>query len=154
MTKQLLRVSERFELVIVSVLLVLLMVILLIGTLDLIYVFALNISTRLRESTDAAGVQQNLHMAFGGFLVILLGIELMSTIRMYLIEHQIHVETVFLVAMIAVGRHVIELDYAHASVGLLLGISGILLALSGGYFLLKKSGISAAAVPASEHRNR
>lgn len=144
MDKQLLKFSERFEIVVVSVLLVLLMLVLTVGTLNLVYLFAMNVGARIQEATDAADVQRSMHMAFGGFLVILLGIELMSTIRMYLTEHQIHVETVFLVAMIAVGRHVIELDYQDAGVGVLLGVAAILIALSGGYFLLKKVGISNA----------
>ena len=102
---------------------------------------------RLGEITDATMLQQRLHMAFGGVLILLLGLELMATVRMYLKEHVIHVEAVFLVALIAVARQVIELDYAHASVGVLVGIAAILLALSGGYFLLRKSGIRGVPGP-------
>ena len=58
---------------------------------------------------------------------------------MYLTDHVIHVETVFLVAMIAVGRHVIELDFGTASVGTLLGVAAILFSLAAGYYLLKRS---------------
>ena len=142
MGKYLVQFGERFETLVVSILLVLMMLILLVGTGDLMYIFALNVGARLREIGDASELQSSLHVAFGGFLVLLLGLELMTTIRMYLVEHVIHVETVFLVAMIAVGRHVIELDYAHASLGVLLGVAAILLALSSGYFLLKKAGVS------------
>lgn len=141
MAKHLLKVSERFETLIVSILLVLLMALMLGATGTLAYLFALNVADRLRESTDTTILQQNLHVAFGGFLVLLLGLELMSTMRVYLQEHAIHVESVFLVAMIAVGRHVIQLDYNHAGLGELLGIAAILLALSAGYFLLKQSGM-------------
>ena len=122
MGKHLLRLSERFELLVVGVLLVILMLLLLVGALDLVYLFARNVGDRLGEITDAAMLQQRLHTAFGGVLILLLGLELMATVRMYLKEHVIHVEAVFLVAMIAVARQVIELDYAHASVGVLVGM--------------------------------
>ena len=150
MGKHLLRLSERFELLVVGVLLVILMLLLLVGALDLVYLFARNVGDRLGEITDATMLQQRLHMAFGGVLILLLGLELMATVRMYLKEHVIHVEAVFLVAMIAVARQVIELDYAHASVGVLVGIAAILLALSGGYFLLRKSGIRGVLVVSSQ----
>ncbi|MBU2518821.1 MAG: phosphate-starvation-inducible PsiE family protein, partial [Proteobacteria bacterium] len=44
---------------------------------------------------------------FGFFFMILIGLELVETIKMYLDESKIHVEVVFLVAMIAVARKVI-----------------------------------------------
>ena len=74
MANHLLKVSERFETLIVSVLLVLLMAMLLGATGTLTYLFALNVADRLRESTNTTILQQNLHVAFGGFLVLLLGL--------------------------------------------------------------------------------
>jgi uncharacterized membrane protein (DUF373 family) len=76
---------------------------------------------------------------FGFFFMILIGLELLETIRTYLKEDQIHVEVVFLVAMIAISRKVIILDVKKLEPGILYGISGIIIALSAGYFLVKRA---------------
>jgi uncharacterized membrane protein (DUF373 family) len=46
---------------------------------------------------------------------------------------------ILVVAIIAVGRQVILLDFEHASGTVLLGLSGVILALTLGYFLIKKA---------------
>lgn len=81
-----------------------------------------------------------LHTIFGFFLLILIGIELLETIKVYLLDDSIRVEIVFLVAMIGIARHVIDLDYKKADALGLLGMAAIILALTIGYYYLKKSG--------------
>ena len=77
---------------------------------------------------------------FGLFLLVLIGIELMDTfMKTYLTENVIHVEVVLVVAIIAIARKVITLDFKELSGLTLLGIAAIIIALSGGYFLLKRS---------------
>ena len=44
---------------------------------------------------------------FGFFLMILIGIELIETMKVYLTQDTVHVEIVFLVAIIAITRKVI-----------------------------------------------
>jgi uncharacterized membrane protein (DUF373 family) len=76
---------------------------------------------------------------FGLFLLVLLGIELVSTLKTYLTENEIHVEVVFAVALIAIGRKVIILDVKELSSLSLLGIAAIIISLSVGYFLVKRA---------------
>ena len=136
--------SKVFERVIVGLLLVMLMILILVGVgvlADLFVDFFRQLPSRLAQLDNVETLQHEMHQAFGGFLVLLLGLELLTTVRMYLTDHMIHVETVFLVAMIAVGRHVIELDFGTASMGTLLGVAAILLSLAAGYYLLKRSGL-------------
>jgi uncharacterized membrane protein (DUF373 family) len=76
---------------------------------------------------------------FGLFLLVLLGIELISTLKAYLTENEIHVEVVFAVALIAVGRKVIILDVEKISSLSLMGIASIIISLSIGYFLVKRT---------------
>ena len=47
---------------------------------------------------------------FGFFMLVLIGIELMETIKAYLIENVVHVDIVLEVALIAIARKVIILD--------------------------------------------
>lgn len=74
---------------------------------------------------------------FGFFFMILIGLELVETIKMYLDESKIHVEVVFLVAMIAVARKVIILDAKAHEWTTLLAVAAVILALSLGYYLFK-----------------
>ena len=47
---------------------------------------------------------------FGFFMMILIGIELIETIKVYLVEESIHIEVICLVAIVAIARKVIILD--------------------------------------------
>jgi uncharacterized membrane protein (DUF373 family) len=76
---------------------------------------------------------------FGLFLLVLIGIELVETIKAYLSERVIRVEVVIIVALIAISRKVIILDVKELSSLTLIGIAAIILALSAGYYLLKRS---------------
>jgi len=140
MKKLLLDFHEKFESFIVSLLLVLLMIVILIATGEFVFLLFHGMRARLAAIDNLDFLQSRMHVVFAGFLVILLGIELLETVKMYLTDHVIHVEVVFLVAMIAVGRHIIEIDYAQVQPYTLFGTAALVLALAAGYFLLKRSG--------------
>jgi uncharacterized membrane protein (DUF373 family) len=72
---------------------------------------------------------------FGFFLLILIGIELLETIRAYLVEHVVHVEVVLEVALIAVARKVIILDVKEYPGLTVFAIAALILALSVAFFL-------------------
>jgi uncharacterized membrane protein (DUF373 family) len=76
---------------------------------------------------------------FGFFMMILIGIELIETIKVYLEDESIHVEIICLVAIVAVARKVIIIDLYKVSPVALLGIAAIILALCIGYFFLKRA---------------
>ena len=75
---------------------------------------------------------------FGLFLIVLIGLELMTTIHLYLTDNSIHVEMMFLVALTAVTRKVVILDTAKTEPLLIFGVGVLILALSGGFFLIRK----------------
>ena len=77
---------------------------------------------------------------FGVFLLVLIGIELLDTIKVYFKKHDIHVEVVMLVALIAIARKIILLDFDKHSGLEILGIAAIVVALSLGYYFIKKAG--------------
>jgi uncharacterized membrane protein (DUF373 family) len=81
---------------------------------------------------------------FGFFLLILIGLELLDTIKAYVQENRIHVEAILLVAIIAIARKVILLDPFQEGIGELpvLGLAAIIIALCAGYYLIKKAGYS------------
>ena len=76
---------------------------------------------------------------FGFFLMVLIGLELLETIRAYLKEDRVHAEVVFLVAIVAVSRKVIILDYKQTPTELLFGMSALIVSLGVGYFLVRRA---------------
>jgi uncharacterized membrane protein (DUF373 family) len=128
-----------FETIIVYALLVLLVIVIATATGQLFVLLFRNIADRLQETTDNLVLQENLQRAFGGVLGVLLGLELMETVRHYRQEHHVRVEIVFIVAMIAVGRHVIQLEYHTAQPMQMVGTAAMVLALAYGYYLLRRA---------------
>lgn len=61
--------------------------------------------------------------------MVLIGIELLETIKLYLQEKGLHVELILDVALIALARKVIVLDYAATDYRTLLAIAGMIMAL-------------------------
>jgi uncharacterized membrane protein (DUF373 family) len=76
---------------------------------------------------------------FGFFLLILIGVELLETIKAYLSEHVVHVEIVLEVALVAVARKVIILDVKELPSLTLIGIAAVIVALAAAYYLEKRS---------------
>jgi uncharacterized membrane protein (DUF373 family) len=123
---------------IVIVLLVLLAVALAAGTIQLVVSVALDSVHRWSE-VHAIDELAELRPVFSGFLLILIGLELMKTIAMYLQEHSVHVEVVLTVALIAVARHAIDIDYNAAAAGQLVGTGVLVLALAASHYLFRRS---------------
>ena len=123
-----------FERAIIFVLLILMGLTVLLATLRLGY----NLFEELIKPPFMIFDIKNLLEIFGFFFMVLIGLELLETIKAYLSDNKIHVEVVFLVAMIAVARKVIILDYAESTPQVLYGISALILSLSISYFLMKK----------------
>ena len=124
---------KKIERVVVSALLIMMVLTVILATIEVGWLLAKDIFT---EPMFLLEVQELLDL-FGLFLLVLIGIELMETLKVYLTERAIHVEVVFTVALIAVGRKVIILDVKEMSSQTLLAIAAIIVAMSFGYFLLK-----------------
>lgn len=81
---------------------------------------------------------KNMLEIFGFYLMVIIGLELFETIRVYVEDHTIHVEVVLLVAIVAVARKVIIIDYKEIDPLMNFSIAALILALCGGYFLIKR----------------
>jgi len=77
---------------------------------------------------------------FGVFMLVLIGIELLDTIKVYLRRNIVHVEVVVLVAIIAVARKVVVLKVEDLSGEIVIGIALLIIALAGAYYLIKRAG--------------
>jgi uncharacterized membrane protein (DUF373 family) len=76
---------------------------------------------------------------FGMFMLVLIAIELMSSIHIYLENKAFHIEIMFLIAITAVTRKIMILDSKAVEPLYIIAIALLLLSLSLGYFLIKKS---------------
>ena len=132
-----LEIVNKFEKLVYAILMALLMFVLLASLIELVwYIFKslANSPSFLLESTELIAV-------LGAFLLVLIGIELLDTIKAYFSENTIHVEIVLLLAIIAIARKVILLDPTSvAGAGLeMIGIGVVVIGLAGGYYLIKKA---------------
>lgn len=123
---------ERVERVMVLSLLVMMVSVVFLSTVELGWLIVKDIITPPIFLLDI----NELLDVFGMFLLVLIGVELLETMKMYLTNKTVHVEVVFTVAMIAIARKVIILDVKEVSGLSLIGIGVIITALSVGYYLL------------------
>lgn len=82
---------------------------------------------------------ENLLDLFGLFLLVLIGVELLDTIRAYLKEHVVHEEVILGAALIAVARKVIVLDIKQYNGLQLVGIGVVILAVTAAYWITKRA---------------
>jgi len=120
---------------IILCLIAMMMLAVLLSTIEL---FIILIAEILKPPKFILGID-NLFEIFGFFMMILIGLELLESIRTYLADDLLHVEVVFLVAMIAIARKVIILEVNELEPLTLIGIAGIILALAMGYYFVKKA---------------
>ena len=125
---------KRLERTLLVVLTVMMAVVLELATLELGYVLIIDI---FRPPFFILEIDELLEI-FGLFLLVLIGIELLDTMKAYMVEKVVHVEIVFAVALIAVARKVIVLDLAKYPSLTLMAIGVIIIALSIGYYLIKR----------------
>jgi uncharacterized membrane protein (DUF373 family) len=128
-------VLHTFTRYIILCLIAMMMLAVLLSTIEL---FIILVAEFLKPPKYLLGID-NLLEIFGFFMMILIGLELLESIRTYLSDEVLHVEVVFLVAMIAIGRKVIILEVKELEPLTLIGIASIILALALGYYFVKKA---------------
>jgi uncharacterized membrane protein (DUF373 family) len=129
-----LNILKKFERLIVGALIILMMIVVLLSTLELGWMLLQDILTPPYIILDS----NELLDIFGFFLLVLIGIELLETLRAYLVDNVVHAEVVVEVAMIAIARKVIILDVKELPGLTLVGIAAIIVALTGAFFVLKR----------------
>ena len=120
---------------IVQVLVVLLLITIVMGTLELG-------STVVAEVVEPPYFQietSRLFEMFSIFLIVLVGLELLRSVKSYFVHGEIKPEIVVQAAIIAVGNKLITLDIKHISSELLIGLSAVLLGLAVLYYVLRKT---------------
>ena len=134
-------VLKKFERVILIALVLMMGIVVFLSTVELGWILIQDIVTPPVALLDI----NELLDVFGFFLLVLIGIELLETIKTYFVEHVIHAEVVIEVAMIAIARKVIILDVKELPSLTLLGIAAIIITLAVAYWVVKR-GVKEKAV--------
>lgn len=138
--ERVLRFTGHAERWILVALLIMLLVVVAVGALEL----GLTLVSILLEPGAWSSLYgtEALFRIFEFFFVVLIGVELLETVRVYLEDNVIHVEAILLVAVTAVARKVIVLDIGKYEPLTIIGLGLLIVGLCGGYFLLKRADCS------------
>jgi uncharacterized membrane protein (DUF373 family) len=137
------RVIKAFEHVVILVLMGLLMVVVAISTVELGWLLVRDLSsirTLMLESEE-------MFELFGFFLVVLIGLELVTSLKSYVRKGVVQVEVVLEVALIAVAQKLIILDSTKAGGPTLLGVAGLVLSLAVAFWLVRTAHQRGASTP-------
>lgn len=126
---------EKFERAITFTLLVLMACVVLLATIELAWILVKDVLT---PPIFLLEIHELLEL-FGLFLMVLIGIELLHSVKTYIVRREFHLETVLTVAMIAVARKIIVLEPKELPEGTLLGMAALVIALALGYYVMRRS---------------
>ena len=124
---------KKFEQVIVIALIAMMAIVVLFATIELAWIIYKDLSVEPYFMIEI----DSLLKIFGFFLLILIGVELLETIKAYLAEHVVHVEIVLEVALIAIARKVIILDLKDYSGVTVLAMAALIISLALAYYIEK-----------------
>src|SRR5262245_46391551 len=122
-----------YERAVVLFLILLLMVVTSLAALGLGWLLLSDLATNRALLLD----REELLQLFGFFLLVLVGVELLTALKVYVRSGMVHVEVVLEVALIAIAQKVIVLDASKASAATLLGEAALILALAGAYWSIR-----------------
>lgn len=133
------KISHYFERIIVIILLTLMSIVIVISTVELVASIVNDIIHHNRSNGFLFLNMQDMLQMFSFILLIVIGLELFETIKYYLNKHTIKSEFILMVALTAIARKIIVLDYTKIDATMLMSIAASILALSAGYYLIKRA---------------
>ena len=130
------RYLEKFEEIISRALLLMMAAVVLLTTIELGWILVKDVLT---PPVLLLEINEILEL-FGMFLLVLIGIELMHSVKIFIKRRAIHLEAMLVVALVAVARKVIVLEPKELAPEAVLGLAAMALALTIGYYLVRRAG--------------
>jgi uncharacterized membrane protein (DUF373 family) len=130
-----------FETIINGSLLVMMAAIVLLTTIDLGW---MTFQSMMAPPVLRIGVSQLVDI-FSEFLLVLIGVELLETVKAYMIDRKVHVEVILSVGLVAITRKIVLLEPKALDGLSLIGIAAIVIALAGAHYLLRIAAAQRAA---------
>lgn len=128
-------ILDKFEALITRLLLAMMAGVVLLATLELGWILAKDVLTPPLFLLEI----EELMELFGQFLLVLIGIELLHSMKVYVARREVHLEAVLAVAVIAVARKIVVVDPKGLPEGAVLGIAAVMLAVAVSYYLVRRS---------------
>lgn len=126
---------HKFERIVIAALILMLALVILLSVIELGWVLIMDIIT---PPVFILEIRQLLEL-FGLFLLVLIGIELLETMKKYYTEGKVDLDVIISVSLIAIGRKIITMDPKAYEALTLVGMAAIILALFAGYWIINKS---------------
>jgi uncharacterized membrane protein (DUF373 family) len=124
---RIIRISVRF-------LAILMVLVIIWGIGDVVYILYQRLKTPPLFLLNINDIFQT----FGGFMAVLIAIEIFINIRLYLGTHVLPIQLVIATALMAIARKVIILDLENISSDYIFAIAAVVLALGITYWLISK----------------
>ncbi len=140
---------EKFEGFVVAALCLLMALLVMVMLAVVGYIFLTRVWKFAAHIGDFSELQKASLHSFAGILLVLLGLELLETVKIYFREHNVRVEVILLLGLIAMGRHVLEIDLYSINPMVLFGFSSLVLALAVSYFFVKRAQTATPIIPCS-----
>ena len=125
---------KKLEKWILSALIVMIAFVIVVATVELGWIIFKDLMEPPRFFLSIAHLKE----IFGFFLLILIGIEFLETMRAFLVDNVVHVEIILEVALIAIARKVIILDFEKYDGLTTLGIAAVIVAVAVAFFVIKR----------------
>ena len=140
-TARLATAITRVQFITTAVITILLAIVVILSTLHLGYLIGEEIWKHPRFLIPVPGLLQ----IFGYFLLVLIGVELLETLKVYLKRDTIHIRVVIEVALIAMARKVITEEMESVSSLTLFAIAALILALAIAFYFERQAGVTKGA---------
>ena len=125
---------KKFEHYILDALIFMLAFVILISTIELGWIIIKDLIRPPKFFLEIADLKE----IFGFFLMVLIGIELLETMKAYVQEKIVHVEIILEVALIAIARKVIILDFEKYDGLTIIGTASLIAAAAIAFYVVKR----------------
>ena len=128
-----------FEKFVILVLMALMAIVIAFSLYELAALIITEIFNPRDELTNSLFAERNILKVLSFIMLVVISLELFETMKFYLDRHIISADFIILVALTAVARKVIIMDYSLYEPLMVIGMGVIIIALSLGYYFIKKA---------------
>ncbi|SFM83415.1 phosphate-starvation-inducible PsiE family protein [Methanolobus profundi] len=124
-----------FQTLVIKAIIVMMALVILSATIEIAWIVLVDMVT---PPYLLIGVEQILDV-FGLFFLVIIGIELLETVKMIIVESSMNVDVIILVGVTAVVRKVMIIDIKNTDPLFLMGMGILIIALAATYYLVTAS---------------
>jgi uncharacterized membrane protein (DUF373 family) len=128
------KLLEKFEHYILDALILMLAFVVLVSTIELGWIIIKDLIQPPKYFLEIADLKE----IFGFFLMVLIGIELLETMKAYIVEKVIHVAIILEVAIIAIARKIIILDFEKYDGLTIIGTASLIASVAIAFLFVKR----------------